>query len=211
MPTERRAESRKSTFFKAAYIEHDGVLQFVTLKNVSESGVCFAGVSTLKTGDRLTFCFGSDEPREGVVAWTKGSLFGVKVSEGELNDLNRLNTHPARAVRLPIEGEATLYIDGTKGDCLVHNLSLKGACISTATPLRPGQLLSLEVAGQSFELATVKWVREDKIGVRFASPISTVAFQSLLSRVQAGRRKVDAICRPEPVAECAPSLQSATQ
>lgn len=187
MPTERRAEGRKSAFFKAAYIEHDGMLQFVTLRNISPSGVCFAGVNTLKTGDRLTFCFGNGGPREGTVAWTKGSLFGVKASDEIGGDAGEPRNHPARAVRLPLEGKATLYVGGTPSECAVHNLSLKGACISTAAPLREGQLVSLEVAGQSFELATVKWARDGKAGLRFAAPIPASAFQSLLSRAQASR------------------------
>lgn len=185
MPNERRAEGRKVTFFKAAYIEHDGKLDFVTLRNVSPKGVCFAGHAEVKIGDRITFCFGNEEPREGTVAWTKGIQFGVKVEGDDLGDLMHLEQYQPRAVRLPVQGEARLYVDGSRHECLVRNLSLKGACISTAAQVRPGQLLSLEVGGQSFELATVKWVQNDKAGVLFAAPIPPASFRTLLARAQA--------------------------
>jgi hypothetical protein len=51
--------------------------------------------------------------------------------------------------------------------------------------VRRGQLLSLEVAGQSFELATVKWVEGDKAGISFAAPIPPASFRSLLAKTQA--------------------------
>ncbi len=175
------------TFFKAAYIEHEGKLEFVTLRNVSAKGVSFAGNSAVKIGDRITFCFGSEEPREGTVAWTKGIQFGVRVEGDDLGDPVHLEQFQPRAVRLPVEGEARLYVDGSRHECLVRNLSLKGACISTAAPMRPGQLLSLEVAGQSFELATVKWVEGGKAGVLLSAPIPPETFRSLLAKTQASQ------------------------
>lgn len=186
MHTEKRSENRSLTMFKAAYIEHEGRLTFVTLRDISSSGVCFSGLVDVAVGDRIAYCIDDGEQRTGSVIWVDGGKFGVKADDEDAHKPPRMMYRRPRSVRLPINAVARLYTGESRFETKLHNLSLRGTCISDPGDLYPGQLLSIEVAGECFELATVKWIKEGRAGVCLAQPLRAPAFNDLLHRLQAG-------------------------
>lgn len=184
MHTERRSENRSLTMFKAAYIEHDGRLAFVTLRDISSSGVCFSGLADVNVGDRIAYCIDDGEKRNGSVIWVESGRFGVKADDESAHEPLRPMHRRPRSVRLPIHAEARVFTGVGRLETTLHNLSLRGTCISDPGGLYPGQLLSLEVAGECFELTTVKWIKGGRAGVHFAQPLRAPAFNALLDRLQ---------------------------
>jgi len=185
MNQERRSEKRSIATFKSAYIEHNDRLRYVTLRDISTSGVCFSGLdNTLTEGDDIKFTIDDTGPRHGSVIWVKDDKFGVKSHEGNEFEAPRMVFRRPRSVRLPLSGEAKVFAGSQSLRTLLHNLSLRGTCVTNERNLRPGQLVSLEVGGNCFELATVKWVVEDRAGICFAQPLQALQFNHLLDRLQ---------------------------
>lgn len=189
MSAERRSESRSLSMFKAAYIEREGRLSFVTLRDISCSGVCFSGVADVKVGDRISYCIDETQQKTGSVIWVEGGKFGVKADEDGAHEPSRMIYRRPRSVRLPISAQARLFTSEGYVETALHNLSLRGTCISDPGDLSAGQLLSLEIAGQCFELATVKWTKDGRAGVHFAQPLRAPDFNSLVDRLQTTARE----------------------
>ncbi|MDY7097043.1 MAG: PilZ domain-containing protein [Pseudomonadota bacterium] len=192
MMIERRAERRTISVFKAAYIETDTGVHFVTLKNISASGVCFAGYADLRIGQQITCCFDSSGVRNGEVRWVRDGEFGLAMEEADILAIEARNTFPPRSVRLPLEMDAKIYVQGNRFRSQVHNLSIRGACITRVHGMRPGSLVSLEISGHSFEAATVKWADGERAGIRFAQPVSGTQICEITNHLQ----KAGATLRP---------------
>jgi len=181
---ERRAHRRSLAMFKAAYVEHNGRLSLVTLKDISSAGVCFAGNLKVEVGENVTFCVNDGTHRGGEIAWVKDGRFGVKVKEGE-----RIDTIPSiegrpRSVRLPVTGKVALYTGPEEIVSVLHNVSLRGTCVTNPGILRQGQLISLNVSGQNFEMATVKWADDQRAGICFAQPMGAPILNTILDKLQ---------------------------
>jgi hypothetical protein len=198
--TDRRSETRSIAVFKAAYIEHQGRLSFVTLRDISPSGVCFSGMDRVSVGDSIHYCIDGSRLKSGTVTWVGDGKFGVRVDEGAAHEMSWMMNARPRSIRLPVSGEVNLYVGTQRFQTTLHNLSLRGTCVENdGGVLKPGQLISMELAGQCFELATVKWVRQGRAGVCLAQPLGGEALNALLQRLQAGVSQDD-----EPIA---PRLQ----
>lgn len=186
---DRRKEQRVVSMFKGAYVKSGGELHFVTLRNISESGLCFDAFPGVEVGAEVTFCFDSAEPKSGVVKWVQDGRFGVStLSDGSL--LTREMGGRPRAVRLPLSITARVYIDGRCNEVAVHNISLRGICIDHVCGMRVGQLVSIEVGGYSFELATIRWHRGGRVGICLAEPVQFRQFRDLVKRLQNLHRSV---------------------
>jgi hypothetical protein len=194
---ERRHQTRARTVFKSAYVRNHAGLHFVTLRNISDSGVCFDAFSGAAEGDEIEFCIDSTGARKGEVRWVKGGLCGI-VTHGEVQENFDPRYFPPRSVRLPLLVAVQLYVEGTGEKALLRNISIRGACISSRSKLTPGQLVSLGICGFHFELATVRWVKQDLFGLRFADPIHPGLFRELVAKVQE-RSDVGSI-EPEDIA-----------
>jgi hypothetical protein len=184
MQSERRSENRSLAMFKAAYIEHRGRLSLVHLRDISSSGVCFSGDVDVTIGDPITYCIDDATLCRGHVIWVQGGKFGVKAAEDAAIEPRRPAYRRPRSVRLPIDAQAWLFMGQGRVATNLHNLSLRGTCICDPGGIQPGQLLSLEIAGEIFELATVKWTRDGRAGIHFAQPLRAPAFNAILDRLQ---------------------------
>jgi len=185
---ERRRERRGISTFRSAYVRAGGAFYFVTLRNISDSGICLEGDVDVAVGDTIEYCFDSNGERSGVVKWVEDGRFGVSAASDEVPPDGLGAAYPPRSVRLPITYTASLFVDGCSRTVELHNLSLRGACVAGMESLAPGQLVSLEIAGRSFELATVRWARAGLAGIRFAEPVETGLFRDLVRRLQAESR-----------------------
>jgi hypothetical protein len=180
---DRRQEQRAISMFKTAYVRSGGDYFFVTLRNISESGLCFDAFPGVAVGAEIEFCFDSAEPRAGVVRWVRDGRFGVQVPDGNLLAAVQPRIRP-RAVRLPLALRARLYIDGERTEVAVHNLSLRGTCIDHVAGMRIGQLVSLEVGGRCFASASIRWFNNEKAGICFAEPIALHEFREFVEKLQ---------------------------
>ena len=172
MFVERRAFDREVTAFKAAYLLIGDRMHFVTLKNISEYGVKFAGCSSVKVGDKVRFGFDPTRLCEGVVRWVEGGSFGIQTSNRDAYKLITQSAYPLRSLRLPVSADASLFLDGRETAVQIMNLSIRGMCIRSHVDLSPNMEVSIFMNGYSFEGATVRWVDRDRAGIRFATPVS---------------------------------------
>jgi hypothetical protein len=85
---------------------------------------------------------------------------------------------------LPLSINARVHIDGRCSHVTVHNLSLRGICVDYVFGMRVGQLVSVELGGHSFELATIRWHRAGQVGIRLDEPIRLQQFRDLVKRLQ---------------------------
>lgn len=178
--------------FKAAYIEHHEKLSFVTLRDISSSGVCFSGGNDVKVGDTVRYCIDDVQQGIGRVTWVEGGRFGVAALEGQSHAPQQPFYIRPRSVRLPLSCEVQLHAGSQNIPSILHNLSLRGTCVTNPGGLYQGQLISLEIAGECFELATVRWVKNDRVGICFARPLSAPALNALLDTLQARARSATA-------------------
>lgn len=183
---DRRKEQRAVSMFKGAYVTSNGKLHFVTLRNISETGICFDAFPGVEVGAEVDFCFGSAEPKTGVVKWVQDGCFGVStLSDGSL--LSYHMDRRTRAVRLPLSITARVYVEGRCSEVAVHNLSLRGICVDQVFGMRVGQLVSIVVGGHSFELATIRWQGAGRVGICLAAPVQFRQFRELVRRLQEQR------------------------
>lgn len=180
---DRRHEPRATSTFKSAYVRTQTGLFYVTLRNVSDSGVCLDAYPGAAEGDEIQYCFDSAGPRTGVVKWVKDGRFGVSAEPDSLVNVTP-QIFPPRSVRLPLSFSANLFVCGRQEDAMISNLSIRGACISSPYKFQAGQLVSLKIAGRCFELATIRWARQGCAGVRFAEPMHPGEFRNLVERLQ---------------------------
>lgn len=80
---------------------------------------------------------------------------------------------PRRAARRPVtlDGYA-LRADGTTVDIKLLDLTYEGCGIESPEELRPGEALKLSVIGRGLIDAEVRWYKDGKAGLHFASDVS---------------------------------------
>lgn len=182
--TERRKEQRVISTFKSAYVKASNGLHFVTLRNISESGVCFDAYPGVAVGDEIEFCFDSTQPKLGSVKWYKDGRFGVSAESVVVMPESSLSPHRSRSVRLPLAFQARLFTGRGSSVVTAHNLSMRGTCIDCTDELQRGQLVSLQFGDRSFELACVRWFDGAQAGISFAAPIPRTMFAQLIDKLQ---------------------------
>lgn len=180
---ERRQEPRARSMFKSAYVRTSSGLEFVTLRNQSDSGLCLDAFRGVSEGEEIEFCIDDTGPRTGKVRWVKDGLCGIATDVSNAAD-GATQLFPHRSVRLPISVEVVLYVNGRQQPATLHNISIRGACISSPSSFASGQLISLEIGGFCFELASIRWSRHGLFGLRFAEAIHPSRFRRLIERIQ---------------------------
>ncbi len=184
---ERRQEPRAKSMFKSAYVQTEGGVQFVTLRNISVSGVCLDAFPGASQGDEVEFCIDASGLRKGTVCWVKDGLCGIVTTDSDAFE-STPQQFPQRSVRLPLSVAVKLYVDGHREDATLRNISIRGACISSRGNFVSGQLVSTEIAGFCFELASVRWVKHGLFGLGFAGPIPPAVFRKLVAKIQEAPR-----------------------
>lgn len=180
---ERRSNNRHLAFFCPAYIRTKDVVRYAFLRNLSHDGASFGGVEGLNAGDEIQYHVGDLEPVTAIVKWVSGKTVGVRNVAARISDLTLSTNYPYRSVRLPTATAVTLYVGGQRCAGTLRDFSQSGACVELAVQLRPGQLVSLELGGLSVESATVKWVKGQRVGIRFARPLGQEAVSKALQRL----------------------------
>lgn len=172
--------------FKGAYVRRSSELHFVTLRNISDTGLCFDAFPGVEVDAEVTFCFDSTAPQNGVVKWVKDGRFGVSALSDVSLLPHQMGPRP-RAVRLPLSITARVYVEGRCSEVAVHNLSMRGICVDHVFGMRVGQLVSIEVGGHCFELATIRWHDAGRVGICLSEPVQFRQFSDLVKRLQEQR------------------------
>lgn len=180
---ERRSEPRAQAVYRAAYVRSARGLNFVMMKNISDSGAAFQGQTDLEIGERIEYCTGDAGPVSARVRWIGDGSFGVEDVQQEGRARRPGSTFAPRSVRLPIGTSASIYIDGKRYCSELINISQFGACIFAPQPLSPGQLISIQIGQQTFSAATVRWAFEGKAGIKFATPMNAEQINALLGAI----------------------------
>lgn len=191
---DRRLEARAISTFKSAYLRSKAGLHFVTLRNISASGICLDACPDLAEGDLVEYCFDGNAPRTGIVRWVDAGRCGVSADDVATPDADTTRCLPARTVRLPLSCSARLFVDGRPHDVVVHNLSIRGTCIGGFGKLVPGQLVSIAIGNRTFALASVRWTEQDLAGIRFDTPVHPAEFRDLVAKLQQPAPRPDAGC-----------------
>jgi hypothetical protein len=80
---------------------------------------------------------------------------------------------PARDARIPVDGFATLAIEGRLFSVTVSNISQSGARVTASElPLRPGASASLDLDWFGRLQGSVRWVTPGAAGIAFARPLA---------------------------------------
>jgi len=188
--TDRRQQPRVRSMFVSAYIRTGNGLQFVTLRNISEAGLCFDAYPGVTEGDEIEFCVDAGGLHCGTVRWVKDGRCGVSSDRHGLTDRSAL-PFPPRSVRLPLTAPADLFVRGQRSQVTLSNLSMRGACVSGDLALAPGQLVSLRIGDCFLEMAAVRWSKPGLSGIRFAAPIRLGRFRELVASLQESTRPLE--------------------
>jgi hypothetical protein len=180
---ERRKEQRVISTFKSAYVKCASGIHYVTLRNLSPSGICFDSYPGVEVGDEIEFCLNCGQVQRGTVKWVANGRFGVIAETSTVIGFEYDNLRP-RSVRLPLIAKAELFTNGEYAQVNIYNLSLRGTCIDAVCGLSVGHLVSIRIGGRSFELATVRWQTSDKAGICFAKPVAPREFSELIRNLQ---------------------------
>ena len=88
-------------------------------------------------------------------------------SEADPRWLNR-----RRHERVPVvDRTLQLLIDGSPHNFAIHNLSAGGLMGEAPAPLEPGSTVEVRFEGGIVVPATVKWIKDDLLGLAFDSPV----------------------------------------
>lgn len=179
---ERRLEGRTGNVYRPALITSGSGRAFVTQKNVSESGACFRGDVPVQVGDTIEYSFNGMEDIRAIVRWCEGDLFGVEHLESEQLQGAASVSHPFRPLRVPLEHFAKISCAEWMAFSSVKNISQSGACLTKPAELKVGTLITVELMGLIFEAATVKWVKGERCGIKFARRLSASELNEILIR-----------------------------
>lgn len=172
--------------FKPAYVRAGGLVSYVTMKSLSDSGASFSGMSSLELGDSVIYCHDGLNLTEGIVCWIDGEEFRVEnLAEGSAMQAQANPAYPYRTIRIPTSYPCKIYSRGREQETRLHNLSVSGAAVNNPGYLALGELITLKIGDQSFDAVTVKWIDSARAGLRFSTRLTVREVQLLSESLQA--------------------------
>jgi hypothetical protein len=187
---DRRGDERVLTVFRLAKLLGTRE-EFCLIRNVSSGGLKLEVFSPKVVGEALSIEFGDNLPHVATVRWVDGDFIGVAFDEPidvaeTLAKVSPPGRRKSRPLRLLIELEAVLVIQGSRHQCRVSDISQGGAKIVTASRLNVAEQGILEVEWLGKIPATIQWTRGDSAGIAFGDP---VPYRTLASWVSGHSRQ----------------------
>ncbi len=182
---DRRSGVREITIFRPCCIESDERAQIGLIRNMSERGALIESDIEVRKGDTIRYSWESVPAIEARVAWRQGRRFGVQNLVAGAPPRPRF---PHRSVRVPCDMVGTAWIGGEMRECWVVNVSLTGAMLFGLEELPVGKPITLEMAGEEFDNATVRWCDMGSMGLRFAEPLAPSRLMRMLNAADAQAR-----------------------
>lgn len=175
---DRRKKSRQMAIFRLAKVESGLAEGWGFIKNISNSGVMLEIHPGFTLGDTATVALTDEVALAGEIRWRKGPLVGIQFS----NDINatellaNLRIHnkskPARLPRVRMNQSIVLRIGLTimRGD--IYDISPGGMRINTPHLCQIGSQLTLSVPALGDIIGTVRWQKNNHIGIKFQERVS---------------------------------------
>ena len=175
---ERRRATRTSVFLPATIYFVEQVVE-ARIHNASASGFMGEADAELSIGQQIHLWLGKTAYHLATVRWITGRKFGVSLP----NALALLGgksaawkeddgVHDARAVRVPLDVLADLYISRPPRPGTVRNISETGLLLDSGPDLQVGQQLLVALKGRGCIHGRIQWTGGGKAGVRSAGSIA---------------------------------------
>jgi hypothetical protein len=127
-------------------------------------------------GQRVTYFWDETNCIEATVAWREGKRFGLE-NGNEVKLFEQ--AWPHRSVRAPCETRAEAWLAGRRQEVEVCNLSLGGMRVRGLNAY-VGTMLTIRICRREFAAASVRWIRDDEAGIRFAHRLTPASVAALL-------------------------------
>ena len=155
------------------------------IHNLSSGGLMGRFETAPAIGERLRIELRGLDAVEGTVRWVRGHKAGIEFDTKQKLDsvfsLRQEDGRTARPPRFPLSTPARLILPGGAFDASVLDISAGGAKLAIeghVTAGDTGQLLLIESGTAMF--GTAAWCVSDRIGFRFAAPLTLNALATLL-------------------------------
>lgn len=196
----RRRDERLVSIFKVAKLRGDRGDALCIVRNLSQRGARIETNFSLTIDQRLELQVRADLPIGATVRWSADGSAGVEFDNpvdpqdfiGGISDELR----PARPPRFDTSGYGHVVTARQRTKVFVENISLSGAALALIDPvdISPDDVTELSLDGLGEITALVRWVKPDRIGVKFCSAIH---FRRLAAWLGAG----SAVGFPGPTGE----------
>lgn len=176
---DRRGAQRYVTVLKVGRAVVDGHDQLCLVRNMSRDGAKLDIYSDVTKDQRITIELRSDKVVTGVVRWVGEHAAGIEFDEPvDVSDMLQGRSNRSVLRKLPraprFLARAQVHMEHDGGD--LHgelvNISLHGICVETTDRARIDDHVVVRVDGLPARSASVRWVRDEMIGLHFDMPMS---------------------------------------
>lgn len=172
---EQRQSHRASLMLRRAKLVCQSGEYLCLIRDVSEKGIGLGFLHDVPPERRtlLQLANGMTYPVERVWSQSRqaGYRFGCTVTLDEF--LREDGPHPARPLRLNLDGKARIQDGRAAMEARLVDLSCEGAKVVCEDEVRDRGLISFELPGMTPQLAQVRWNDGDHFGLQFQHPLST--------------------------------------
>lgn len=170
MQLERREVDRSLLIFQPACLEIDGKMHAALMRDISSHGAGFEGPASLQIGQTIRYRWSDEDFRSGTVSWLKDGRFGVTNDRPVVTNLSR-NGEAYRSVRIPVQVEGALFLNGIRQDAQICNFAQRGACVDFHGEIETGMAATIKFGRRYFEGAMARWIKGSKVGFTFQRPL----------------------------------------
>lgn len=176
-PESRRRDERLVSIFKVAKVRGDRGDALCIVRNLSKRGARIETNFPLSTDQRLELQVRADVPIGATVRWSADGSAGVEfdcpVDTDDFLGGGGDALRPARPPRFRAGGYGHIAFAGKRSKLFLENISLSGAALVIIDPvdLSPDDVAELSLDGLGEITALVRWVKADRIGVKFCSAL----------------------------------------
>ncbi|MEE4199934.1 PilZ domain-containing protein [Erythrobacter sp.] len=174
---DRRETNRFKTAFRPGCIIIGERVVLGMIRNMSRHGVMIEVEEPLREGQRLSYFWDEHRLVSARVIWSDGNRHGLENDvEAPIYDTR----HTYRSVRVPCTLEAEIWANGERQRREVANLSLGGMRVRRLEA-RPGNPLTIAMAGVELYNADVRWNDGGEAGIRFAERLTRSQLSAILT------------------------------
>lgn len=175
---ERRQKDRQMSVFRLAKIESGVAEGWGFIKNISNSGVMLEIHPSFELGETARVALTDEMELVGTIRWRKGPLVGMQfcsdINATEL--LANLVIHnkykPARLPRVQMTRSIMMRIGSSIVKAEICDISPGGARINARYMCEVGNRLTLMVPELGDVAGTVRWQKDQQIGIKFQERVS---------------------------------------
>lgn len=176
LAAQRRRAVRTTKVMLVGKLIAEGHEQLCKVLNVSASGLMMSTASSLSPGERVRIEFKNGRELGGTIVWSRPPNSGMRFDapidveqmlSSEVPTATGRPTLLPRAPRLSTDRIALVRCAGRTLPAHLLDLSQGGAKVRLTNSLMPGDQLSIAVAPHPAALGTVRWVRDNEVGIAF--------------------------------------------